>query len=98
MFGELEDEGLEVDLGLGLSLLVVNDGLFKGSSEFSDLVLDGLESLWGEGGGELDEGKDGVFTTDSAELGKDGISVALGLDGTKLGGNDVEGFNDLGGL
>jgi hypothetical protein len=71
--------------------------LLKGSSQLGDLVLDGLESLWGEGGGELDEGEDGVLTTDSAELSKDGIGIGLGLDGTELGGNDVKGFDDLGG-
>lgn len=75
--------------------MVVNDGLFKGSSELSDLILDGLKSLWAEGGGKLDEGKDGVLSTDSAELGEDGISVAFGLDGAKLGGDDVEGLNNL---
>lgn len=40
LFGELKKEGLEVKLGLGLSFLVINDGLFKGSSELSDLILD----------------------------------------------------------
>lgn len=32
------------------------------------------------------------------ELSKDGFSILFGLDGAKLGGNDVEGFNDLGGV
>lgn len=95
LFGELKKEGFEVELLLGLVLLVVKDGLFEGSSQFSDLVLNGLESLWGEGGGELNEGKDGVFTTDSLQFSEDGISVSLWLDGSELGGNNVEGFDDL---
>lgn len=53
-----------------------------------------MKSLWGEGGGELDEGKDGVFTTDSAELGEDGVGIRLWLDGTKLGGDDVKSLNN----
>jgi hypothetical protein len=45
----------------------------------------------------LDEGEDWVFTSDLVQLGKNGFSVTFGLDGAQLGGNDVEGFNDLGG-
>lgn len=94
---DLGDEGLEVELGLGFSLSVVDDGLFKGSSELSDLVRDGLELLWGEGGSEGDEGKDGVLTTDSVEFSEDGLSIRFRGDGAELGGNDVKGLNDLGG-
>lgn len=45
----------------------------------------------------MDEGKDGVFTTDLVQFSEDGFSVAFRLDGAQLGGDDVEGFNNLGG-
>jgi len=32
------------------------------------------------------------------EFSKDDFSILFGLDGSELGGNDVEGFNDLGGV
>jgi len=31
------------------------------------------------------------------ELSEDGFSITFGLDGTQFSGNDVEGFDDLGG-
>lgn len=95
---EIVDGLLEVELSLDFLFLVIDDGLLKGGSELGDLVLDALELLGGEGGGEGDEGEDGVLTTDSGELGEDGFSISFGLDGAQLGGNDVEGLNDLGGL
>lgn len=48
LFGHLSDEGLEVELSLGFSFSVVNEGLFEGGSQFSNLVLDGGEFLSGE--------------------------------------------------
>lgn len=57
-----------------------------------------MESLGGEGGGKGDEGKDGVFSSDSVEFCEYGFGITFGLDGTELGGNNVEGFDDLGGL
>lgn len=45
----------------------------------------------------MDEGQDGVLTTDSVEFSENGFSITFGLDGAQFGGNDVEGFNHLGG-
>lgn len=92
------EECLIIELSLGLGFSIVNHGLFEGSSQFSDFIVDGSESLSGEGGGEGDEGEDGVLTTDSVEFSKDDFSILFGLDGSELGGNNVEGFNDLGGV
>lgn len=98
LFSDLSNEGFEVDLSLGFSFSVVDDGLLKGSSEFTNLVRDGLELFGGEGGSEGDEGEDGVFTTDSVEFSEDGFSIGFRGDGTELGSDDVKSLNDLGGL
>lgn len=59
--------------------------------------MDGLELLGGEGGGEGDEGQNGVLTTDSVEFSKDGFSVTFWGNSSEFRGDNVEGFNDLGG-
>lgn len=46
---ELDEHLFEVELGLDFGFSVIDDGLFEGGSEFSNLVVDGLESLGGEG-------------------------------------------------
>jgi hypothetical protein len=96
--GDLDDQGFEVQLGLGLSLPGVDEGLLELLSNFSELVDDVLELFGREGGGDLHEGEDGVALSDLVQLGEGGEDLGVGLDGAELADDDIDGINDLGGF
>lgn len=75
--------------------LVVFDGGFEGVSEVFHLVHDVLEGFLGEGRGDLDEGGDGVGTSDLGELDEGGFGVGLCADGLELLDDQFEGTNNL---
>jgi len=76
----LDDDGLEVKLGLDFVLA----GLFKGSLDggvhLGELADDVVELFGGEGGSNLHEGEDGVGVSDLVELGKGGEDLLVWLD------------------
>jgi len=84
----LSDGGLLVDL-------VVFDGGFEGVSEVFHLVHDVFEGFLGEGRGDLDEGGDGVGTSDLGELDEGGFGIRLGADGLELLDDQFEGTDNL---
>jgi hypothetical protein len=93
--GDFDDQGFEVQLGLGLSLPGVDEGLLELLSNFSELVDDVLELFGREGGGDLHEGEDGVALSDLVQLGEGGEDLGVGLDGAELADDDVNGLDDL---
>lgn len=91
-FGEedlvFSDGGLLVDL-------VVFDGGFEGVSEVFHLGDNVVEGFLGEGGGDLDEGGDGVGSTDLSEFDEGSFSIGFGVDGLELFDDQFEGTNDF---
>jgi len=96
--GDFDDEGFEVELGLGFSLSGVSEGLLELFSDFTEFADDVVELFGGEGGGNLHKGEDGVGLSDFVELGEGGEDFSVGLDGAEFADDDVDGIDDLGGF
>lgn len=92
--GDFDDEGFEVELGLGFGLSGIDEGLGEGLVDFTELSDDVVELFSGEGGGDLHKGEDGVGGTDLVELGQGGEDFLIGLDGSELLDDDFDGIND----
>lgn len=60
--------------------------------------MDVVEGVSGESGGDGNEGKNWVLSSDSVELSEDGLGISFRLDGTQLSGDHIKGVNDDGGL
>jgi hypothetical protein len=95
---DLSEEELVVLNGLFLILLVLIEGLNERVSDGLELLDDEEESVLVEGGGDLDEGGDGVVSSDLSEFNQSLLFVSGGLDGLESGDDEVEGSDDLTGL
>lgn len=91
---DLNDDGLEVKLGLDFVLAGLFEGSLDGGVDFGELSHDVVELFSGEGGSNLHEGEDGVGVSDLVQLGKGGEDLLVWLDGAELANDDLNGIDD----